>query len=246
MQIDIRPGRVIFPNGSTGTSLLVANSITLCPIDLPVPLSINRLVLNVATAASGATTGGVNPEVGLYLADPGGRVFRNILRASLPAADLTTVGNKNVDLPEPFSLPRGRIWQAIFNPTYATTQPTLRAILSNSHASQDIDSLADGAALTSQSRVVRVLSISAGCSTELETATFTFVDNLSLPFLGMRVDAANIAPRVNRDLGAAGPSVAAVATPGAIAFPDGGVAQRAPGLTTLPTAFPTTPGGLPT
>ena len=236
MQIDIRPGRVIFPNGTTSTAILTANAVHLCPIDIPVPVSIDRIILNVATAAAGATTGGVNPEVGLYISNQGVSTFRNILRASLLAADLTTVGNKNVLLPNPFSLPVGRIWLAIFNPTYATTQPTLRALLSNSITDQSIDTLADGAALTSQSRQVRVGGITAGLPEQLESASFTFADNLSAPILGLRVASVGVAPAV---IPIPTTPANAVVLSGAVGVPSGTQADIAAGLTDLPASLPT-------
>lgn len=240
MQIDIRPGRVIFPNGSTGTSLLVAQSIVLCPIDLPLPVSVDRLTVSVPTAAVGAAPGPV--ELALYLADAGGRVFRCIARAEIASAGFLTTGNKDVLLDRPYSLPRGRVWQAIYNPGFATTQPTLRAIISNNHASQDIDSLADGQGLNSQSRVTRVLGVTTGCPAELETAAFTFVDNISLPYIGMRVASVNVAPRVVPSLDVTGASVNAIPTPGTPALPGAGVGSVAPGTSALPTALPTVIG----
>jgi hypothetical protein len=236
MQIDIIPGRVVLPNGSTGVALLTANAVHLCPLDIPVPISIDRIVLNVATAAAGATTGGVTPEVGLYVSDPSGKTFKNILRAPITAANLTSTGNKNVDLPGPFSIPKGRIWLAIYNPTYATTQPTLRAVVSNNHASLDVDTLADGAVLQSQSRQVRVGSVTAGLPDRLDNATFTFGDNLNVPILGLRVASVGIAPAVNPI-----PATPAsnVTLPGAVQVPSGTQTALTPSLTDLPTALPT-------
>ena len=236
MQIDIRASRVIFPNGSTGTTILTANAVHLCPIDIPVPVSIDRIVLNVAAAAAGSTTGGVNPEVGLYVSDQGADTFRNILRAPVTASLLTAPGNVNVDLPAPFSIQRGRIWLAVFNPTYTTTQPTLRGLVSNNHASLDVDSLADGVALTSQSRQIRVDSISNGLPTQLETATFTFADNLNVPFFGLRVASVGIAPAVNPIPAA---SLTGVSLAGAVDVPRGTQAALTPSLTALPTGLPT-------
>lgn len=236
MQIDIIPGRVVLPNGSPGTALLTANAVHLCPLDIPVPISIDRIVLNVTTAAVGATTGGVNPEVGIYISDQGVDTFNNILRASIPAADLTSLGNKNVTLPTPFSIPPGRVWLAIYNPTYATTQPTLQAIVSNTHTTLYADTLADGAVLQSQSRQVRVGSVTAGLPVHLENAAFTFADNLNVPILGLRVASVGIAPAVNP---IPATPASAVALPGAVQVPSGTQAALTPSLTALPTAFPT-------
>jgi hypothetical protein len=236
MQIDIIPGRVVLPNGSPGTALLTANAIHLCPLDIPVPISIDRLVLNVTTAAAGATTGGVTPEVGLYLSDPSGDTFKNILRSPLTATVLTSTGNKNVDLPAPFSIPRGRVWLAIYNPTYATTQPTLQAIVSNTQTALYADTLADGAVLQSQSRQTRVGSVTAGLPTHLENATFTFADNLNVPILGLRVASVGIAPAVNP---IPATPASAVALPGAVQVPSGTQAALTPSLTALPTVLPT-------
>jgi hypothetical protein len=236
MQTDIIPGRVVLPNGSPGVALLTANAVHLCPLDIPVPISIDRLTINVATAAAGATTGGVNPEVGLYVADPNGDTFKNILRAPITAADLTSTGNKNVALASPFSIPRGRIWLAIYNPTYATTQPTLQGIVSSSLASIGVDTLADGAVLQSQSRQVRVGSVAAGLPVHLENATFTYADNLNVPILGLRVASVGIAPAVNPI-----PTTPAsnVTLPGAVQVPSGTQTALTPSLTALPTGLPT-------
>jgi len=231
-QIDIRAGRVLFPSGTPANQATVGGTITVCPIDLPVGVTIDRLILNVAGAAAGGATP-LNAQVGIYTGLPGGGAGRCLARADIVGTALAVAGNVNVDVPHTM-LPRGRLWLAVFAPTFATTQPQLRSINLNTAPPLDLNSLADGAALDPQPLQTRYTGFTS-LPDSLEDAVPTFVVNTSSPFLGLRVVAVGVAGNVN---GTQAASISPVATPGAPVLP-----ASFPGVpSALPTSLPTVIG----